>query len=152
MKRIIKLITTVFYVGFIPRVPGTAASLSAFLIFYFFREHKIFLLFLMFVSGALGFAFSGKAENIFGKKDAKPIVIDEFFAMLAAAMFVKPTLLFLGLTFIVFRIMDIFKFWPIKKIEKLGGSKGIMLDDCLAAVYTIVVIKAITFLTIRVLS
>lgn len=142
---LIKLITTVFYIGFIPRIPGTAASITAFLIFYFFRRHEMFLLLLTFISGALGFSLCGKAEKLFGAKDAKPIVIDEFFAMLSALMFVNSTPFFLLLTFITFRAMDISKPWPIKKIEKLGGSKGIMLDDCIAAAYTVAVIQGITF-------
>lgn len=147
MKIIIKLITTVCCIGFIPRIPGTAASLLATgLVFYFTNlghKYKIFLLLLIAVSGAFGFALCGKAEKIFGKKDASPIVIDEFFAMLTTLIFIKPTTFFLAVTFIIFRAMDILKFWPIKRIEKLGGSKGVMLDDCLAGFYSVIIVHGI---------
>ncbi len=145
MKNITKLIVSVFYIGFTPYIPGTTASLAALLIFYFGYSNKIFIFSLMLISGMLGFAFSGLAEKIFKKKDPKYIVIDEFFAMLLVLVFIKPTLPFLILAFVIFRLMDILKFWPIKKIEKLSGSAGVMLDDCAAALYTILVVQAIMF-------
>lgn len=151
MKNIIKLIVSVFYIGFTPYMPGTAASLAALLIFYSYQDHKIFLFSLMFISGILGFMLCGEAEKIFKEKDAKFIVIDEFFAMLLALMFtpmwglIRPSLPLLILTFVIFRVMDLVKFWPIKRIEEMGGSVGVMLDDGVAAFYTIAIVRLITF-------
>ena len=145
VKNIVKLIVSVFYIGFTPRIPGTAASFAALLIFCFGHSNKIFIFSLMIISGILGFAFSGLAEKIFKKKDPKCIVIDEFFAMLLVLVFIKPTLPLLILAFVIFRLMDMLKFWPIKEIEKLSGSAGVMLDDCAAALYTILVVQATMF-------
>ncbi len=145
MGKITKLIVSVFYIGFTPHIPGTTASLTALLIFYFGYHYKIFIFSLMLISGILGFAFSGLAEKIFKKKDPKCIVIDEFFAMLLILVFIKPTPPLLILAFVIFRLMDMLKFWPIKEIEKLSGSAGVMLDDCMAAGYTILIMRAIMF-------
>ncbi|MFH1857043.1 MAG: phosphatidylglycerophosphatase A [Candidatus Omnitrophota bacterium] len=145
MKNLTKLIVTVFYLGFIPFMPGTIASLAALLIFYFLKTHTVFIFFLTVISGLLGFLFCGKAEKIFKKKDAKFIVIDEFFAMSAVLMLIKPRGFVLLLSFILFRIFDITKLWPIKKIERYSGSRGVMLDDCLAALYTLIITRAIMF-------
>ena len=146
MKKIIKLTTTVFYLGFFPYLPGTLTSFFALLIFLFLLEFKVFLIILTIVAGILGFALCGEAEKIFQKKDAKVIVIDEFFGMLITCLFIKNSLFILFLAFLIFRLIDIVKFWPIKRIEKLPSSLGIMLDDVIAAIYSIALVNIFTLI------
>ena len=50
VKNIVKLIVSVFYIGFTPHIPGTAASFAALLIFYFGYSNKIFIFSLMIIS------------------------------------------------------------------------------------------------------
>lgn len=151
MKKIIKLIVSVFGIGYLPFMPGTMASLAAAIFFYFCGNSKA-AFFVLLVSGILGFTFGAKAEEIFRKKDAGVIVIDEFFAMLLILFFIKPNLIQMMTAFIFFRLADIFKFWHIKKIERLKGAWGIMLDDCLAAVYTVLIVKIGSFLIFKILK
>ncbi|HQL82301.1 MAG TPA: phosphatidylglycerophosphatase A, partial [Spirochaetota bacterium] len=42
--------------------------------------------------------------------------------------------------FVIFRIMDILKPWPVNRLQDLKGGMGIMIDDCVAGLYTILVV------------
>jgi phosphatidylglycerophosphatase A len=89
----------------------------------------------------LGLITSHNAEKDLGK-DSKRIVIDEFCGYMLSVFFIPPTIGYLLAAFILFRIFDILKPPPIKKVEKsIQGGAGIMLDDLLAAVYTNVCIQ-----------
>jgi phosphatidylglycerophosphatase A len=52
-------------------------------------------------------------------------------------MFVNYSLVNLFITFVLFRIFDIFKFYPTKEVEKIGGGSGVMFDDMIAAIYSL---------------
>lgn len=80
---------------------------------------------------------SGRAEDRFKKVDSSFIVIDEIATMLILLIFVSRNLILLIAAFFIFRLIDILKPYPIKKIEKFPGSWGIMGDDILAGVYTL---------------
>ena len=136
MSALIKTLSSVFFIGYSRLFPGTLASLAAFLIYIFlirgnYALHLICVLLIV----VLGFCVSGKAEKLFEKKDAPRIVIDDFSGMLAALLFLPYGLKVGLLGFITFRLFDIFKPYPIPKIEKLNGSWGVMGDDLLAALY-----------------
>ncbi len=85
---------------------------------------------LLLVSGALGIWVAGEAEQLLGRKDAAPIVIDEIVGILLTYYAVPVSLLPVGLGFLFFRLFDIAKPWP--RLELLPGGWGIMLDDVLA--------------------
>lgn len=78
----------------------------------------------------LGIWVAGEAEQLFGKKDASPIVVDEIAGMLLTycAVPVAPLPLLVG--FVCFRFFDIYK--PLPQLEQLPGGWGIMLDDLFA--------------------
>ncbi|MBI2447088.1 MAG: phosphatidylglycerophosphatase A [Candidatus Omnitrophica bacterium] len=88
MQKLIKLISTCFYTGYSPVVPGTLGSLAGLLLyvligkdFMFYTGVSIFLL-------IVGFLISGRAENIFGIKDDRRIVIDEVCGMMLSLLFI----------------------------------------------------------------
>ncbi|MCG2705888.1 MAG: phosphatidylglycerophosphatase A, partial [Candidatus Omnitrophica bacterium] len=89
----------------------------------------------------LGAYSSGRAEKIFNKKDDERIVIDEVFGILLLFCFLPPYYPYLIAGFILFRVFDILKPYPIKKIQALSGSLGVMLDDILAAAYVYIIIS-----------
>ncbi|MFI5387586.1 MAG: phosphatidylglycerophosphatase A, partial [Fimbriimonadales bacterium] len=86
-----------------------------------------------------GLAVSGRVETACGVKDPSPVVIDEVAGQLLAS---APTAMFLGprrvtllvISFALFRLFDIWKPWPIRRLEKLPGGWGIMLDDVAAGI------------------
>jgi phosphatidylglycerophosphatase A len=78
---------------------------------------------------------SGSAEKTLGK-DSSHIVIDEFCGYLLAVLFLPKVTGYLLAGLILFRVFDILKPPPIRKIEEtMPGGSGIMLDDVMAAVY-----------------
>ncbi len=145
-KKITEIIASCFYIGYIPGAPGTYGSLFALLIISQFNiiTQNIALIFFI----ILGLIFSTLMEKHTGKKDDQRIVIDEFVGMLITFYFVEPRLSYLVVGFILFRLYDIYKPYPIKKIQKLPSGWGIMLDDILAGVYARIVLQVIIFLKI----
>jgi phosphatidylglycerophosphatase A len=92
----------------------------------------------------VGFLTSGRAENIFGIKDDRRIVIDEVCGMLLSLLFIPYKRLYYLMGFLLFRLFDICKPYPMRKLELMPGSAGIMLDDIVAALYTNLVLRVIT--------
>ncbi len=83
----------------------------------------------------LGVPVSHHAEKQLGK-DSGHIVIDEFSGYLISVLFIPRSLGYLFAAFILFRIFDILKPPPIRKIEEsVPGGAGIMADDVLAGIY-----------------
>lgn len=144
MQKLIKLISTCFYTGYIPVAPGTLGSLAGLLLYVLigkdFRFHIGISIFLLIV----GFLISGRAENIFGIKDDRRIVIDEVCGMMLSLLFIPYKRLYYLIGFLLFRLFDICKPYPARKLEKMPGSAGIMLDDIVAALYTNLVLRIIT--------
>ncbi|MEW6170135.1 MAG: phosphatidylglycerophosphatase A [Candidatus Omnitrophota bacterium] len=134
----IELITTFFYIGYLPLMPGTWISLVGVFLYLIFDKNPIYfgLLGLFII---LGFLLCGKAEEIFGKKDPKFIVIDDLVGMMLVLGFLPKRFFMLVMGFTIFRIIDAVKPYPINRLEKLDGSLGIMLDDLMAAAYAILV-------------
>ena len=64
--------------------------------------------------------------------DPPSVVVDEFCGMWLALVGASPSLLVVGIAFVAFRLLDIFKPPPIRQLEKLPGGLGIMADDLLA--------------------
>ena len=139
---LIKLISSVFYIGYSPFLPGTLASLAGFLAYVFFiRGNTVGHLGTVIICTVIGFVLSDKAEKIFKRKDARQIVIDDFNGMLIGMLFLPYNLKLAVIGFIVFRVMDGLKPYPIYKIDKWKGALGIMGDDILAGVYTNIILQ-----------
>ena len=133
---LVKTLSTFFYVGYLPLIPGTFASLVGVAIFYLTRGN--FWPMILFTASIiiLGYAVSGEAEKIFNKKDSKYIVIDEVAGMLLSLMFLPLDIKFVIIAFVLFRLLDILKPYPANRIQELKGSIGIMGDDIVAGLYT----------------
>lgn len=145
MQSLSKLIATLFFIGYSPVAPGTLASLAA-LPFCVLLKDTPFLYF--FITGfllVLGFWASSRAEKAFSKKDPPEIVIDEFASMFLVYAFVPPNAKFLIAGFLLFRVFDIFKIPPLKKLQVLPQGYGIMLDDIAAAILTNIILQALRF-------
>ena len=143
MRIIIKLISSCFFLGYFPFMSGTIASLAGVGLYLLIKDNNIAYLITMLVVIILGFLTCGKAEDIFGKKDSGKIVIDELAGILIALYFLPFRLSYLIAAFVIFRVLDILKPYPLRKIENLKGSCGVMLDDIAAAVCTNVIMQII---------
>ena len=92
------------------------------------------ILFLGFISLNINFE-----EDGIKSKDPSFVVIDEFAGMWIA-LIISDQLFLIIMSFLLFRFFDITKFLGINKIEKLNGSLGIMLDDIVAGIYTLIIV------------
>jgi len=136
MRRRIKFITSFFFMGHAPFIPGTMGSIGGLIVYFLVKNNEILYAFSILFLFVLGMLFAGEAEKIYKRKDAKMIVIDEACGMLLALFFVPSNMFSIILGFFLFRIFDILKPPPAKRMEKLIGSAGIMFDDIVAALYT----------------
>ena len=89
---------------------------------------------------AIGIWASGETEKALDGKDPGEVVIDEVAGYLVTMLMVPVNLWTLAGAFVVFRLFDILKPWPIGWLDKkVHGGLGIMLDDLLAGLYGLAV-------------
>lgn len=124
-------------------MPGTVGSLGGLLGWFLVKNNEVLYGFAILFLFVLGIMFSGEAERIYGKKDAGIIVIDEACGMLLALYFVPVSIFSVILGFFIFRIFDVLKPPPARRLEKLSGAMGIMMDDIVAAIYTNLILQII---------
>jgi len=85
--------------------------------------------------------------NHLGVQDHGGIVWDEIVGFLITMTMVPPDWRFVLLGFILFRLFDIWKPWPISWLDsKVSGGLGIMLDDVLAGIYALIILQIIVYL------
>lgn len=147
-KNLSAFIALGFGVGLSKKAPGTFGTLVA-IPFFLLIQFLPFYLILLFVITIffIGIYVSDKTSIALGKKDPGCIVIDEIVGFLLLLTLLKnqvESIIFFILAFILFRIFDIWKPYPINFLEKkYEGGFGIMIDDIGAAIYAY-----ITFLII----
>jgi len=116
---------------------GTLAAVPFYLLFSLLLSLPLatYLLILL-LSFALGVYLCGKTAEDVGVHDHGAIVWDEFVGFWITMTFIPFSWLNLILGFVLFRLFDIFKPWPIKLLDKhVHGGFGIMIDDVLAGVF-----------------
>jgi phosphatidylglycerophosphatase A len=148
LRNPIHLLAFGFGAGLSPKAPGTAGTVVAVLI-YLALPAMSPLIFagLIVLSFLFGIWLCGKTADDLGVHDHGGIVWDEFVGYWIT-MFMAPSgLIWVLLGFILFRLLDIFKPWPIKWADKeLTGGLGIMLDDVLAGIMAALCIQALVVL------
>ena len=141
------VLATWFGIGNLPKAPGTWGSLTAlpfaWLIVTLGGQS------LLLVSILITFVIGCWASEIFiqreGVKDPGPVVIDEVVGQWLTLSVVTPDLLIYSLGFLMFRIFDIFKPWPIGLADRrIHGGFGVMIDDVLAGIYAAASLYLIT--------
>ena len=143
MDRFYKLIASVFYIGYIPIASGSVGSLVALVLYFFIKDSPLAMAIAIGVCLVLGLLTAGRAERLFGGKDASEIIIDEFTGMLISLFLLPVTMGYIVSAFLLFRFFDIVKPWPINRLEKLSGGWGVMLDDLMAGVYANLILQLI---------
>ncbi|MDD5760311.1 MAG: phosphatidylglycerophosphatase A [Desulfobulbaceae bacterium] len=143
MVKPIMFIATGAYTGYLPKAPGTWGTLVAL---------PLNLLLLQLSARGYGFALlgifmvaiytAGAAEKILDRKDPGAIVIDEIIGMLIALIAAPNQPLVWLMAFLLFRLFDITKPWPVSWADRhLNGGLGIVLDDVLAGAYAWLVLQ-----------
>ena len=143
MKFFAKAFSTFAGAGFFPLAPGTFASFLTALLykFFFYRWNPLWLGTLIVLIFFLGAGTAGIYIKELDRKDPHQIVIDEVCGQLIAYLFVPGLWIDVAVGFFLFRMFDIIKPYPIRKLENLPKGWGIMADDVLAGVYSAVLIQ-----------
>jgi phosphatidylglycerophosphatase A len=134
--------------GLSPFAPGTMGTLVA--IPFIFALKGLgdtgfwIVLSLLFL---LGIAVCGRASRKLGVHDHGGIVWDEMVGYWLSVAFVPMQWHWLLAAFFLFRFFDIYKPWPIRQLDrKVGGGFGIMIDDIIAGLFTMIVLAAVQYL------
>jgi len=133
-----RLFLTFFYTGLSPKAPGTAGSLLALIfgvaIVRFLSLETLFLSTILVT--ILGIKHINAYEIDGGEHDDKSIVIDEVAGMWLALVLSSTSWLQIGLSFLFFRLFDIWKPSIIGRIDRnVKGGIGVMGDDLLAGIF-----------------
>ena len=131
--------------GLAPVAPGTAGTLVAIPVYLLLQplalDQYLVLLAALFVAGIPICAFTAKRLDV---HDHPGIVWDEVVGYLVTMAFAPTGWLWVMAGFILFRIFDVAKPWPILWLDRqVSGGLGIMLDDLLAGVFAAVVLQVL---------
>jgi phosphatidylglycerophosphatase A len=131
--RLVIIIATGGFVGFLPLAPGTWGALAGCLLWFpLSRLSPILQAIAILALIGLGVWTSGLAEVALGGKDPSVIIIDEIVGMLLTYFMLPVALTSLLFGFAFFRFFDILK--PVPILERIAGGWGIMLDDLCAGI------------------
>ena len=153
LKNPVHLLALGFGTGCAPKMPGTIGTLVG-ILFYFplvslssaYPSWPVYIgvtiaLFL------LGIWLCDVTANHLGVHDHGGIVWDEIVGFLITMTMVPFDWRFILLGFVLFRLFDIWKPWPISWLDnRVSGGLGIMLDDVLAGIYALIMLQLIVYL------
>lgn len=142
MARFTEFIATFFYIGYAPVAPGTVGSFVALILWWFVPSNFVFIAgFLVVLFFFLGVWASTIVEQYSGIIDPSHIVIDEVVGIGVPLLFIPKDVMLYGIVFVVFRFFDITKVFPICLAERwVPKGWGIMLDDVIAGIMTLLIV------------
>jgi phosphatidylglycerophosphatase A len=126
-----------FGTGLAPFAPGTFGSIPGLILFWLTLDFGLYVQLSIAIAMALiGIWICGESARRIGVHDHGGIVWDEIVGMYVTLFLAPVSVAGFVLAFVLFRIMDIVKPWPIRDLDhSMQGGLGIMLDDLLAALY-----------------
>ena len=145
-------ISTFFNTGYLPLAPGSWASLITAAIVFAASKlfHPVSFLWLPLATLPIiiiGIYASSRAEKLLGSKDPQPIVIDEVAGQMVSLWWLPVTIPVYLIAFVLFRLFDIFKPFPINRVDRsVRGGWGVMFDDILAGLFSAGTIHLLLFL------
>lgn len=153
-QKIAFFIATSFYLGRFPIAPGTIGTLGALPFFYIYWNKGLLVQFSITMSVILiGIWASHIVSQRFQEKDPSFVSIDEvagymitMFGIDLSEYKLNQILIYFILGFVIFRLIDILKPPPIKKLEKYPMGIGIMMDDVLAGVYSWIILHSLIYI------
>ncbi|MBK1691583.1 phosphatidylglycerophosphatase A family protein [Ectothiorhodospira mobilis] len=134
--------------GLSPRAPGTAGTLAAVPLFLLMLQGLPLWAYLLVTALAAlaGIGLCGESARRLGVHDHPGIVWDEFVGLWITLIAVPAGWSWILAGFVLFRLFDILKPWPIGWLDRhLGGGIGIMLDDVLAGLYALGVLQGLAW-------
>lgn len=145
MRKLVVLLASAGYIGYIPFASGTWGTLVGIPGFWLLDRLAGTPLVAIVVLAVLILAacwIAGRAEHYFDEHDSGKIVIDEVVGYMAATLFLPFDWKTIVVAFFVFRALDILKPFPANVIDaKLPGGYGVVLDDVVSGIYANVVTR-----------
>jgi phosphatidylglycerophosphatase A len=137
LRRLGVFIATCAHVGYAPVAPGTFGSAVGLVVYYLLRRQASTAVELGAIALILvvGLWSATEAEHHFGGIDPGPVVIDEVIGMLITLALHPVNVVGAIIGFFIFRVLDVVKPWPARRLELLPGGFGVVLDDVMAGVY-----------------
>ena len=131
--------------GLAPKAPGTFGTLAAIPLYLLLQYLSLPLyLAVVLVACIIGITICGKTSSDLGVHDHPGIVWDEFCGYWITMIAAPTGWQWIVVGFVLFRIFDIWKPWPISVADKkLHGGLGIMLDDVIAGVFALAILQGI---------
>jgi phosphatidylglycerophosphatase A len=141
-----KLLGSGFYTGYFPFATGTFGSMAALLIYFIpgFENNYIIIpaIIIFFAAGV----YTGNIfDEVYGKDPAE-CTIDEIVGMWITLLFVPKSFWIAVAAFFIWRLMDIVKPYPARKLEKLKGGLGVMMDDVVAGFYSFLAVHILLYI------
>ncbi|HHL18888.1 MAG TPA: phosphatidylglycerophosphatase A [Thiothrix sp.] len=136
-----------FGAGLAPIGPGTFGTLVAIPIYLLMQPLSLggYLLLVALIS-LFGIWLCGASATKLGLKDPGGIVWDEIAGFLVTMTLAPQGWQWIAIGFVFFRIFDIWKPWPILRIDQqVEGGLGIMLDDIIAGLYALIVLQVLAY-------
>ncbi len=134
-------IATSLGVGYIPIASGTWGSAAGLLIWAVLPSSTAVQAVAIVVSFVAGSWAAGVAERYFGRTDPGEVVMDEVMGMLLTLFLTGVGWTGAIAGFFLFRLFDIIKPFPARRLEHLPGGIGVMADDAMAAIYANIVLR-----------
>ena len=149
MNALATLVATFLYTGFFPFAPATFATAVFLALYLLVPGGEVLAHWAVLVATAIiSVPVSTQVERARGK-DPHCVVIDEIVGMQIILVGAQPTLLGVAVAFLWFRAFDVWKPYPIHRLQSLPGGWGIVADDVLAGLYARVVMVLLSLLTGR---
>ena len=145
LKQPIQFLALGFGSGLAPKAPGTFGTLAAIPLFFLLAMlSPLLYLIAVIMMSVVGIYICGKAADDVGVHDHPAIVWDEFVGFFITMFMIPVSWQSVLVGFLLFRLFDIVKPWPISYIDKkVSGGLGIMLDDILAGAFALVIMQLI---------
>ncbi len=137
MKALCRLICSCLYLGELP-AGGTWGSVVGWVLAWYFPSYNLLLFAGLCI---VGYSFSLFAERSFGSKDPHAFVLDEVCGMMLSVLWLPKIVMIYAAAFVLFRILDIWKPWPISRLQSMAHPFSIMHDDMLAGFFVNVILQ-----------
>ena len=133
--------------GLVPKAPGTFGTLVGLPLFWLISSYALNTQLIIITSlFMIGIYFCDKTGKALGVADHGAIVWDEIVAIMLVLAFTPTNFIFWFIAFLLFRLFDIWKPYPICYADaNFKNGFGVMFDDLLAAIYAILVMKFIVW-------
>jgi len=141
-----KFIGSGFYTGYSPYISGTVGSLAALIIYLIPGFEELFVIIpVILIFMVYGIYLGDKFEVEYGK-DPSQCTVDEVVGMWISLVALPKNIGIVVSAFILWRVLDIIKPPPARNLERLKGGLGIMIDDVISGIYTLIIMHLVVYL------